>query len=80
MTESEITIEYRGHEIKVLREYCLGGWELTYFTVYRLKDGYECICNFEDSTEPLANVVKNMEIRIDRELESFNPWNEKNED
>ena len=42
---------YRGHEIEVKREKCLGGWSELYTSVFRLSDGLECVCDCEDSAE-----------------------------
>ena len=42
----ERQIEHRGHTILVSREPCLGGWDMTYYSIYRESDGYECVCDF----------------------------------
>lgn len=68
---------YKGYEIEVKREKCLGGWSLLYYTVYRESDGFECVCNHEDSSEKVADMIGYMKERIDDELASDDPWDEK---
>lgn len=72
-------VQYRGHEIEVKREKCLGGWSELYTTVYRLSDGLECVCDCEDSAEKVVDQVRYMKERIDEELASDNPWGEQGE-
>lgn len=67
---------YRGHEISVTRERCLGGWDMLYYSVYRLSDGYCCVENFEDSDERVPDMVRHMRERIDAELAEDDPWME----
>lgn len=69
---------YRGHEIEVRREMCLGGWSMLYYSIYRLSDGYCCLEFPEDSDEKVRDAIKHMKARIDAELADLvNPWNEK---
>lgn len=67
-------VVYRGHEIEVTREKCLGGWSELYTSVFRLSDGLECVCAVEDSAEKVVDQVRYMKERIDEELASENPW------
>ena len=67
---------YRGHEIEVKREKCLGGWSELYTSVFRLSDGLECVCDVEDSAEKVADQVSYMKERIDEELDREVPWSE----
>ena len=67
-------VKYRGYEIEVKRERCLGGWSELYTTIYRLSDGLECVCYCEDSAEKVVDQVRYMKKRIDDELASDNPW------
>ncbi|HZJ99495.1 MAG TPA: hypothetical protein VFC79_05795 [Tissierellaceae bacterium] len=67
-------VVYRGHEIEVTREKCLGGWSELYTSVFRLSDGLECICSVEDSAEKIVDQVRYMKERIDEELALENPW------
>ena len=68
---------YRGHEIDVKREECMGGWSMLYFSVFRESDGYECLSSFEDSAEKIGDKVKRLKERIDNELLAENPWGER---
>lgn len=55
---------YKGFEINVNREMCLGGWEMVYYSVYRVSDGLELICNFREGCT-VREVVKEMKELID---------------
>ena len=68
---------YRGHEIVVTRQRCLGGWDRLYFSVYRVSDGYCCEEDGENSGEYIRDKVKQMRACIDRELASDDPWQER---
>lgn len=65
---------YRGHEITVTRERCLGGWDQLYYSIYRQADGYECAAGHTEDASPLATYVGHMKERIDAELASDDPW------
>lgn len=69
-------VSYKGHEIEVKREKCLGGWSLLYSTIYRKSDGYECVCTHEDSAEKVRDMIDYLKQRVDEELESADPWDE----
>jgi len=65
---------YRGHEIDVHRDMCLGGWQMLYYSIFRLSDGFECVSGFEDSAETVRDKIKQFKERIDRELAEDDPW------
>ena len=67
---------YRGHEIEVTRDHCLGGWDQLYFSIFRVSDGYECLSSFEDSAETIRDKIKELKERIDNELAEKDPWGE----
>ena len=69
---------YRGHEIDVHRDRCLGCWDMLYFSITRVSDGYECECefSFEYSAEKVRDKVKQLKERIDNELAEEDPWGE----
>ncbi|QSF43416.1 hypothetical protein [Paenibacillus tianjinensis] len=64
--------KYRGFEIDVSREKCLGGWSTLYYSVYT-PTGYELVCGFEDSDEKVGNMVKQMKEVVDDYIK--NPQN-----
>lgn len=68
---------YRGHEITVTRERCLGGWDMLYTAIFRVSDGYECTSFCEDSGEKVRDQVRYMKQRIDAELAEDDPWMER---
>ena len=70
-------VSYKGYELEVKREGCLGGWSQVYMTIYRESDGLECECDFEDSEETVREKIKHLKWRVDNELESDDPWDEK---
>lgn len=67
---------YRGFTIDAHREKCMGGWSLLYYSIYRESDGYECVCNFEDSAERARDKVVQLKRRVDAELMEKHPWDE----
>lgn len=71
--------EYRGHEIEVTREKCLGGWSQLYYSIFRISDGYECTSGHQDSDETVRDMVTYMKQRIDNELAEDDPWGEREE-
>jgi hypothetical protein len=58
---------YRGFEVKVTREMCLGGWKQAYFSIYRSCDG---LCVAEDHTEATDPVYFLMALMLGR-VDSF---------
>jgi hypothetical protein len=73
-------VAYKGHEIDVTREKCLGGWSTLYYAIFRESDGYECMSGFEDSAETVASMVKTLKQTVDEEIKSDNPWMENEEE
>ena len=67
---------YRGHEIEVTRDRCLGGWQQMYYSIFRVSDGYECLSGFEDSAETVRDKMKQLKERVDAELKEADPWEE----
>ena len=63
---------YRGHEIEVTREKCLGGWSQIYFSVFR--DGRECTSGFTSDASPVGEYMGYMKERVDAELALEKPW------
>lgn len=68
---------HRGHEISVEREKCLGGWGQLYYSIFRQRDQLECLSSFEDSAEKVRDKIEQLKARIDSELESDDPWDQK---
>lgn len=67
---------YRGYEIDVHREKCLGGWAMLYFSIFRESDGYECASGCSEDSTPPREYMEHMKKRIDREIESGSPFEE----
>lgn len=67
---------YRGYEITVTKEKSLGGWTQTYYSIFRESDGYECLCDFEETSDTVQQSINHMKDRIDRELKTPDPWGE----
>lgn len=61
---------YKGYELDAHREECLGGWDTLYFSVYRLSDQLEVICDFEDSEESIVSMLHSLEVRVDEFIKS----------
>jgi hypothetical protein len=56
---------YKGFEIIVKRDKCLGGWSMLYYDVFRIKDGYHLVGNFEDSAETVRGKIKQCKDIVD---------------
>lgn len=50
---------------------------MLYTTIIREEDGYIAVETFEDSDEKVRDMIKYMRERIDAELKTDDPWNEK---
>lgn len=61
-------VEYKGYEIEVKRERCMGGWMLLYYSIFRLSDGYEVTSGFTEDQSSVKEYVGYMKERIDAEL------------
>ena len=59
---------YKGFEIDVRREKCLGGWSQLYWSVSRISDGWEMISDFADTEDTPATLTQCMKNRIDEYL------------
>lgn len=68
---------YKGHEIIVTRERCMGGWMQLYYSIFRLSDGYECTSGHTEDTSPVRTYIGYMKERIDTELAGDDPWCER---
>jgi hypothetical protein len=68
---------YKGHEIEVCRDECLAGYQLLFYSIFRLSDGYECDSGFSEEETTVRNMIKNLKERVDNELSEDDPWMEK---
>lgn len=55
---------YRGCEITVTREKCLGGWDEIFFSVFS-DDGYEITSGYSDSADTIRDWVKDLKDVVD---------------
>lgn len=62
-------IIYRGYEIKAWREECMGGWDLLYYSIFRVEDGWELTSGFEDSEEKVEDWIEMAKTLVDEEIE-----------
>lgn len=77
MPLKEVKRFYLGHEITVWREPCLAGYPLTYYSVFRTSDGYECTSGYTEDDSSLKTLAGYLQERIEEELKSEDPWGEK---
>jgi hypothetical protein len=59
--------KYRGFELEVKREKCLGGWSQVYYTAYL--DGYELICSHSEHQTPIRELMADFKCTIDDIIE-----------
>jgi hypothetical protein len=60
-----MTVDYRGFEINVVKDRCLAGYDLTYFSIFRKSDGYEIASGNSDDADTASTWVGMMESRVD---------------
>lgn len=72
-----MTTIHKGHEITVTREKSMAGYDMLFYAVFRVSDGYECTSGFSDSSETIKEFTGIMKERIDAELAEDDPWGEK---
>jgi hypothetical protein len=54
---------YKGCEIEVFRDQCLGGWEMLFFSVF---DGnYEVTSGFSESSDTVREFIKDLKELVD---------------
>lgn len=68
---------YRGYEITVTREECLGGWSMLYWHIVRQSDGWFAEDTFTDTDESVAEFMCQLKQRVDNELAEDDPWMER---
>ena len=66
-------VKYKDYIIDVKREKCMAGYTLLYYSVAS-PSGEEIICDLEDSSEKVRDMVKSMKNRIDEHI--LNPHSE----
>jgi hypothetical protein len=71
---------YKGHEITVTREKCMGGWSQLFYGVFRISDGHECASGFSSGSETPREFTTILKERIDAELADADPWGEANKE
>lgn len=60
--------KYKGFEIEVFRDKCLGGWEMLFFGITRINDGYELDSGFSEEEATVREFIGYMKNRVDEEL------------
>ena len=61
-------ITYRGYDISVTREQCLGGWIQLYISIFRVSDGYCVEETFSDGEDTISDMMRYMKERVDAEI------------
>jgi hypothetical protein len=54
---------YRGCEIEVTREKCLGGWQMLYFSIF--DDGFEVTSGYSESEDTVRDFIKDLKRIVD---------------
>ena len=55
--------KYKGCEINVTKEKCLGGWNMIYYSIY--DDGFEVTSGFSDSEDKVRDFYNDMKEIVD---------------
>ena len=56
---------YRGFELDARREKCMGGWDLLYYSIFRLSDGYEVTSSFTYGSDKIRDFMKELKGYVD---------------
>ncbi|MNW58655.1 hypothetical protein D3C74_365340 [compost metagenome] len=72
-------INYKGFELDVHRDQCLGGWSMLYFSIFT-PSGYELLSSFEDSEEKVRDKIKQLKEVVDDYLINPRNWVDEDED
>lgn len=65
---------YRGFEIDVHKDKCMGGWEQLYFTVMRLEDGWFMIDGFSEGNDTVKEFIQDMKNQVDNYYNNPLDW------
>lgn len=63
-------IEYKGFKLKAEREKCMAGYNMVYYSAYRISDGWELCCRFSDSADTVREFIKDLKSIVDDYLEN----------
>ncbi|MFQ3543486.1 hypothetical protein Q7A53_05320 [Halobacillus rhizosphaerae] len=56
---------YRGFEIEVKREECLGGWDMIFYTVTEIETDWEMLSGHYDSEDTEEDVMNGFKNSVD---------------
>ena len=54
---------YKGCEIEVTRDKCLGGWDMLFYSGF--DDGYEVTSGFSESSDTVRDFIKDLKGLVD---------------
>jgi len=57
-------VNYRGFEIDAHRDKCMAGYTLLYYSVMRIKDGWEFDSGFLDTADRVQTIIKCFKRRV----------------
>jgi hypothetical protein len=64
-----VKVNYRGFEIDVHRDKCLAGYNLAYYSAFRISDGWELTSGFYDTADTVRDIIKDMKGLVDDYIE-----------
>ena len=59
---------YKGCEIEVTKERCLGGWDMLFYSVF--DDGLEITSGFSESSDTVKDFIKGLKNIVDNYREN----------
>ena len=68
--KKQLKEDYKGYEITVYRDKAMGGWDNTYFMIFRLSDGLCVEDSFTSGKDQLRTIMKHMKRRVDEFIET----------
>ena len=54
---------YKGCEIEVTREKCLGGWDMIFYSIF--DEGYEVKSGYYDTEDSVKTIYNDMKLTVD---------------
>ena len=51
-------VNYKGFEIDVCRENCNAGYELLYYSIFRISDGWEMSSGYQDTDDTVKTMIQ----------------------
>lgn len=69
-------VEYKGFDLEVTREKCLGGWNMLYYSIFRKSDLWELASGFWDTKDSIKEGIKSCKSIVEDYLKNPEDYEE----